>query len=129
MAGLAWIVSDDLTLADSTTLGASLTNEVVSKPFRVTNGGAMLVVDILVSGVTVGGGITAKLQDSSDGYTTTNLKKTVAVTANGTVTITLLAENSSDQTHLPLRNSCRVVFDTGAGSAVTIDQIRVVQQN
>jgi len=111
------------------TLGASLTDEPISAQFSVTDTGSKnILVDVKVSGVTVGGGITLKLEDTSNGFEHSEVKsKTTSVTADGTVSISFMAEKAGDQADLPLRNDARLVMDTGAGSAVTIDEIRIIQ--
>ncbi len=108
---------------------ASLTDEPISDQFSVTDTGSKnIIVDVDVSGVTVGGGITLKLEDTSNGFTSSEVKsKTTSVIADGTVSISFMAEKAGDQADLPLRNDARLVMDTGAGSAVTIDGIRVIQ--
>lgn len=123
---MAWIV-DDLSIKPSTVYGASLTKEPISKNVRIQQGDGPLLVDIKASDVTVATGITAFLQDSSDGFTTVNNKKSVAITADGTFTISLLADLAGDQSHYPIRNSLRIVLDTGAGDTVTIDEIRIIR--
>lgn len=108
-------------------LGASLTDEVISEIIPITAGGArMLVVKFKVSSVTVGGGITAKLQSGIDQEFVDS--KTVAITASGNFYIKLLAEAAGDQTYLPLLASARLVVTTGVGSAITIDKISVLQE-
>jgi hypothetical protein len=125
----AWIM-DGIEYGAATSYGASLVKEPISKSRRVTAGGALyMVVDIVVSGVTVGSGITAILQSSSDGFTTQAVDaKSVAITADGIYSIRLLANDSADWTYLPLRSSMRVVVTTGAGSALTVNEVRVIQE-
>lgn len=108
-------------------IGASVSNSPISDQFPIYAGGAMrgMVIKINVSGVTVGAGITAKLQTAIDGEFEDS--KTVAVTANGNVYIKLLAAAAADQTYLPLLSTGRVVITTGAGSAVTIDSMQILQ--
>lgn len=108
-------------------LGASLTDSAISEIFPITAGGArMMAIKIKASAVTVGGGITAKLQSGINQEFVDS--KTVAIAANGNVYIKLLAEAAGDQTFLPLLRSGRIVITTGVGSAVTIDSIQVVQE-
>lgn len=109
--------------------GASLTNQVVSKEFRISPGGSCrLVLALDTSAVTAGAGITAKLQTAVDDFTWVD-SKTVAVTATGDFYIKLAIEIAADQTFLPLLAKGRVVVTTGAGSAVTFDAIWVLQED
>lgn len=124
----AW-VPVQIDLVPGTTLGASVSNSVVSKEFRITAGGAAkLVLALKASSVTAGAGITAKLQTAMNSYTWVD-SKTVSVTGNGEFYIKLLAENSSDQTYLPLLSKGRLVVTTGAGSAITIDSCYVLVED
>lgn len=123
----AW-VQQDVTLSPSQVVGASQTNTVISKPYRVTSWGAIRhAIAVKCSAVTVAAGITAKLQTSVDGGTTWVDSKTVAVTTNGVVYIKLLSDTAGDQTYLPLLNSAQVVLTTGAGDTATIDWVYSVQ--
>jgi len=110
-------------------VGASQTATPISDTFAITEDGSKnFIVDVDVSSVTVGGGISIALEDTSNGFTSSEVKsKTTAITADGTVSLSFLAELAGDQTNLPLRSDARIVITTGAGSAVTIDEIRVVQ--
>lgn len=123
----AW-VQQDVTVASSQVVGASTTNQPISKEYRVTSWGALRhVVAIKCSAVTVAAAITAKLQTSVDGGTTWVDSKTVAVTTNGVFYIKLLSDLAGDQTYLPLLNTARVVLTTGAGDTATIDWVYSVQ--
>lgn len=112
----------------SATIGASETDALVVDQFGVTPGGAKaIVVDMYTSSVTVAAGITAKIQDSSDG-TNWNDVKTGAIANGSTFTsISLLAERAADQSVLPMRQHARLVVTTGAGDTVTFDKIRIIQ--
>ena len=68
-----------------------------------------LVVKIKVSGVTVGGGITAKLQTGIDGEFVDS--KTVSISGNGNFYIKLLAAAAGDQTFFPLEHRPRSYYD------------------
>jgi hypothetical protein len=109
-------------------IGASVTNVAISEEFSIYAGGAMngLVLKLKCAGVTAGAGITAKLQSAINGDYVDS--KTVAITANGDFYITLHAEKAADQTYFPLLASGRVVITTGAGSAVTISSIYLLQE-
>jgi hypothetical protein len=112
------------------TVPASLTKEPVSKQVRVGGRGAThMVVDVKVSAATVAAGVNLILQDSQDGGTTWNDKKSTAVADafTGWKTQTYLAEVAGDQTHLPFRGLVRVVATTGAGDSVTISDVIITQ--
>ncbi len=99
--------------------------------FGVTAGGAkMLRVDVRVSGVTVVGSITLKLQHSVTGSDVfvdlAGANASVAVTADGIFSLTQLAERSADQANLPLRKQVRVVaVTTDGGDELTVDNVYV----
>ena len=105
-----------------------VTNSVVSKAYPITASGALHhVIKITASGVTVVGGITAKLQTAIGGDWVDS--KTVAIAANGIVYIKLNVEVTGDQTYLPLLNQGRIVITTtNAGDAATISDISVLQE-
>lgn len=114
-------------------VGASATNTVISDEFRVTSAGALNTrIDVVAGSVTVGTGITAKLQHApyikADGTADWVDSKTVAIAGNGLVTIKLLATDANDHQYLPLRPHGRVVLSTGAGDTATITDVRVVQE-
>lgn len=109
------------------TSGAVLANNPISKEYPVTAEGAKYcAIKITVSGVTVVGAITAKLQSAigSDWVDS----KTVAITATGSFYIKLLSEAAGDQTYLPLLNKARVVVSsTNAGDVYTVTSVEVLQ--
>lgn len=109
-------------------IGASVTDSPIADNFPITAGGAAraLAIKIKVSGVTVGGGITAKLQSAIDNEFVDS--KTVAITADGNFYIKLLAEAAGDQAFMPLLSTGRVVVTTGVGSALTVDSIKLLQE-
>lgn len=115
----------------NTAFGASLTDEPLAE-FAVDSASALnFRADIVCSSVTVGGGISVKLQSRAKGGVYTDLatgNASVSVTGNGTVSIVLHVQRAADQADLPLRKHCRLVLTTGAGSAVTVDEITVQQQ-
>jgi hypothetical protein len=89
-----------------------------------------ICIDVVCSAVTVGGGITLKLQTRYSNAQSWVDSVTVAVTAAGTFSLKLLDTIAGDQTYLPLRSEGRVVVTTGAASAsVTVDAIYVPQLN
>lgn len=106
----------------SVVIGASQSNVPVTLEFPVSAGGALhFVAKISAASVTVGAGITAKLQTAINGDWEDS--KTVSITGNGNFYIKLLAEAAGDQTYLPLLNKCRVVVTTTAGSAITVTAV------
>lgn len=116
------------------TLGASVTARAVSNPFKITyEGSRNLRVDVVVDSATAGSGVTVVLQDApfrSDVATDWQTKKsaTVSTTASRTiVSITINVEVTGDQTYCPLRPHGRIVATTGAGDALVISDIRVMQ--
>lgn len=125
----AWTPRNVSALTAPVAVGASQTDAPVSNQFGITAGGSRnIVVAAKVSAVTVGAGITLKLR-SSIGTQSPQDSKTVAVTGNGMFYIKLLAEAAADQTHLPLLSLGQVVATTGAGSAVTVDNVWVIQED
>lgn len=117
-------------LPAAVTLGASVTNQQVGEECGLSAGGAIrLRVDLKVSAVTAGAGITAKLQQKSlDAWSDlASTNASVAITTAGEVSIKLLVERSADQADMPLKKQVRVVLTTGAGSAVTVDKIVLLQ--
>jgi len=87
-----------------------------------------MVLAIQASAVTVGAGITAKLR-TRIGQQVAVDSKTVAITGNGIAYIKLNVNIAADQTHLPLLSIGELVVTTGAGSAVTIDAVWVIQED
>lgn len=117
--------------ANSLTVGASVTAQAISKEFALHQQQSLnFRADILCSAVTAGAGITIKVQHRMEGGQFTDLASanaSVAVTANGTASITLNYARTADMADMPLRKQCRLVITTGAGSAITIDKI-ITQQ-
>ena len=113
---------------DTSAVSGVVTNRVVSKEFPITAGGSThFVVKIKATGVTVVGGVTAKLQTAIDGEFVDS--KTVAISANGSFYIKLNVEVTGDQTFLPLLAAGRVVVTTtNAGDAFTLTSISVLQE-
>lgn len=115
-------INEDYGLAPGYAVANGASNAVVSKVIPIRLGDSPVVVDIKVASGTG----TAKIQDSSDGFTTVNTKKTVAISGAGTFSITLLANLAGDQTYYPLRNAARIVMDTTAD--MVISEIRVMHE-
>lgn len=85
-----------------------------------------LRIDMVCSSVTAATGITAKLQnraESGDWEDLGSANASVAITGNGTFSITMLIERAADQVDMPLRKTSRLVITTGVGDAVTFDNI------
>lgn len=119
---------DNYNLPGLQPISSIVTNSPISKEFPITAGGSQhITVKITASGVTLAAGITAKLQTSVDGVWEDS--KTAAITANGRYYIQLLAERTADQQYLPLLSLGRVVITTGAGDAITVSSVDVLQDN
>jgi hypothetical protein len=113
------------------TVGAAETNLVIAEFGADFESALHFRADLVCSSVTVGTGITAKLQHRAKGGSYEDLgsaNASVAITGNGSFSITLLVERSADQVDLPLRQGCRLVVTTGTGSAITFDTISVQQK-
>lgn len=111
--------------AASQSIGASVTNQVISVPsFRISNFlQDNFIVKILVASSTVAVGITAKLQTRMSVDAGWEDSKTVAITtgaSNSLFTIKLLSTVAGDQTYLPLAPEGRLVITTGAGDSCVI---------
>lgn len=113
------------------TLGASVSNQVVSKEEGLSAGGALnLRITFKASSVTSSTGITAKLQHKIvDTWTDVNsANASVAITANGVYSIKLNKEVAADIADMPLCKQVRLVCSTGAGDAVTFNNILIQQE-
>lgn len=115
------------------TVGASATDQPISAEFKISAAGSCRIrIDLIASALTVGAGVTAKLQHATfvnaDGTATWTDTKTASLTTTGLATITVLVEVAGDQGFCPLRPNGRVVLTTGAGSSATISDIRVMQE-
>lgn len=117
----------DVTLNPGQVVLASQTDSVISAPFSITASGSRnIVLAILASSVTAGGGITAELQTGIKG--TWFDTKSASITSNGWVFIKLNVEVTTDQQYLPLLDTGRVVVTTGGGGAtLTIQQVLLLQ--
>ena len=122
---MAAITQQELRRLNST-VGASETDTVVAE-FSVDWESALhFRLDVVCSSVTVASGITVQVQDKALGGSYEDLSSAnsaVAITGNGTFSITLLLERAADQVDLPLKKSCRLVCTTGAGDTVTFDTV------
>lgn len=111
-------------------LGASLTNEQISREIGLSYDGSLnFRVDVITSAVTAGAGISLKLQMRSGNFEAwadvAGANATVAVAAAGSVSMRQNVEVAADQVNMPLKKQIRVVATTSAGSAVTINEVRV----
>lgn len=113
------------------TFAAGVTASPISKEFAISYAGSKnILVGIRATGVTVGSGITAKLQHSIVGTSGEEAwidGNTAAITVAGWVYIRMNIENTTDQATMPLADVGRVVITTAAGAAVTINEVMVVQ--
>jgi hypothetical protein len=105
----------------------------VSADFGLSAGGSLhLRVDLDVTGVTVVGAISAKLQHRTPSGSFADLagaNASVSITGDGTFGLTQLAERAADQANLPLRSQLRVVLTTtNAGDAITVSKIWLCQE-
>lgn len=111
-----------------------VSNQAVSEEVGMTAGGSKhLRVDIKVSGVTVVGSITAKLQHRCNGSDTyadlAGANASVSISAAGFVSLTQAVERAADQANMPLKSLVRVVLTTtNAGDAVTVDNVFFCQE-
>ena len=114
----------------SQVLGASVTAQAVTEPFRISHSGSLnILVGLKCASVTAGAGITAKLQSSIYGDANADWMdgNTASITGNGWVYIRMNVQASGDQAKLPLGDVGQVVVTTGVGSAVTISDVLVLQ--
>lgn len=117
----------DRTLPNIATIGASQTDSPISDIISLSAGGALnLVIAINVSAITVGAGVTAKLQSGINGVFVDS--KTLSLTTTGYAFIKLQANLIADQAYLPLLASAKVVVTTGAGSSVTVSGVYILQE-
>jgi hypothetical protein len=104
----------------------------ISKEEGLTNGGSLnLRVDIVVTGVTQVGTITAKLQHKSPNGSYSDLagaNASATITAAGTVSLRQNVEIAADQPNMPIKSMIRVVLTTtNAGDALTVSNIWLQQ--
>jgi hypothetical protein len=120
-------VNDDYVLPNKSVTNP--TAEVVSKPFKITAGGAVqLRVDVKLANVT-GTVDSLLLQDSPDGITyTTRKTQTISATTDGFYTVTVLAQRATDQSILPLAHLARVAL-TATTATADVEEVRVSQEN
>lgn len=113
------------------TVGASETNLSITEFAADFESSINFRADIVCSAVTVATGITVKLQHRAVGGSfedLTSANASASITGNGTFSIVLHVQRAADQADLPVRKQCRLVVTTGAGDAVTFDEITVQQR-
>jgi hypothetical protein len=114
----------------NTVVGASETDLPVAEFSSDVPSSINFRLDVVCSGVTVTSGITVQLQSRALGGDFIDLasaNSSVAISGNGTFSIVLHVQRAADQVDLPLRKTCRLVVTTGAGDAVTFDNVSVNQ--
>jgi len=130
-----YIPQDVLLNKTAQVVGASATDQVVSKEFRISaNGAKFLVVDLVVSAITVSAGIDFELQTTAgvdhlgnEKWIATG-KAAVALTAVGMKTLSFNNGLAADAAFLPLRPKARVVVTSGAGDTVTVANVFISQE-
>ena len=123
---MAGISQDPVRLNDAASIGASVTDQVVSKDIKVTSMDSLnFRLDIVVSNVVVGGGITVQLAQAIGGQiinlSSANASK--SITTDGVVSIRLNKETAADIVDMPISKQLVLRITTGAGSSLDIDQI------
>lgn len=114
----------------SVVFGAGVTAVAASEEFRISQAGSLnILLGIKCASVTAGAGISAKLQSSFYGQADASWQdgNSISISGNGWFYIRMNIQTSGDQTLLPLADVGRVVITTGAGSAVTVTAIEVLQ--
>lgn len=120
------IMKNVLKNGTSVTIGASETDTVVSKTFDITDRDSVcFTVDLIAASGTYTTGITAKIQSTPDGGTNWIDSGTVAISADGIVSLALDITQESDTSKLPLRGVGRIVVSSGASDAVTITAVYI----
>lgn len=125
--------SPQLISRGASVIGAGVTKQAVSKPegSGLTSGGSKhFRVNVKVTDVTVATGITLILQHLiiDEWKDLAGANASVAVTADGTYSLTQAVERSADQPNMPVSKQIRVVCSTGAGDAVTVQQVELLQE-
>lgn len=122
----------DVRAANLQPISGVVTNQPISMDFGLNHEGSLhLRIDIEVSGVTVAGSITAKLQTRSAGgafHDLVGANATTTITGNGTFSITQVVERTVDQPNMPLQKQAQVVLTTtNAGDLVTVNKVWLLQ--
>lgn len=103
----------------------------VSEAFRMSDEDSIrFLARIVVTGVTVVGAITVKLQENWTGVSTdwedVGTQANTSITADGTYEIQLLCDIAADAAQLPTAPLCRIVIlTTNGGDAVTVSGVWV----
>ena len=123
----------DVKKANLQPVAGVIANTPISEDFGLSAGGSKYMrVDLEVSGVTVAGSITAKLQHRSPGGSFVDLvgaNASVIITADGTFGLTQVVDRAADQPNMPLRKQMQVVLTTtNAGDEITIDKVWLTQE-
>jgi hypothetical protein len=116
----------DITLNSEspTSLGASVSNQVVSKEKGLTAGGSRnLVVVITVDSES--GSTTAKLQEGIGGVWSDISGKSVTLAVGKNI---IRINDVTDTALLPLLPNIRVLASTGSGEAVVISKVELLQE-
>lgn len=122
----AW-VPNTVTLPNLSAIGQNQTDAVISKKFPITAGGSKnLVVCIAVSAVT--GTVDATFRTSLGTGTPVNAKS-ISIAAPGNHYIKFNSDVAADQPYLPLLSLGEVVVTTGAGEAITVTSVQVLQED
>lgn len=109
-----------------------VSNQAISEETGVSyHGSKNLRIDIEVSGVTVVGSITAKIQGRTPGGSYTDYagaNASVSITGNGSFSIRQNIEVAADQANMPLHKNLQVVLTTtNAGDQVTVGTVYITQ--
>lgn len=122
---------DKRKVTPSITIDSVAADTVISNPIQLTaQGSRNLRVDVKVSDVTAGAGISAKLQMRSLDEAWSDLvgaNATVAITADGMVSMRQNVEVAADQPNMPLKKQIQVVLTTAADSVITVENVNVSQ--
>lgn len=117
-------------LSATQTIGASTTTAITSE-FRISHAGSQnILVGVRCTGVTVGSGITLKLQSSiygTGGNEDWIDGNTATVSGNGWFYIRMNVQNATDQAIMPLADVGRVVVTTLGGAALTVNEVSILQ--
>lgn len=120
---MRWTANDEVLNVPPITIGASQTEAPISYVFPVGANPLVFKVNIVITAITVGGGITAKLQ-SHNGSTWVDVAS-VSITSTGVFVIKIHPYDGND---IVLDERVRVVCTTGIGSSVTISNVIMYRQ-
>lgn len=116
-------------IGQSAIVGASVTAQELGTSGLSSLGAKSLRVHIKAEDVTVATGITVRLQQLvfSTWSNLASANSSVSITADGNYVIRMDNIRSADQADMPLSKQIRVVITTGAGDAVTISGLELLQ--